>query len=175
MTIVSNASTLVSLSKINELDLLKLLKNEVVIPLYVYEESVIEGKRKNKQDAYIIDKYFVDGTLQKKDVMKKSWDDVKRILSRELNRGDHDVLALAIQLNAKEILTDDDGLSKAAIVLGLTPVSSPDILLKALIKRVISLEKYELLIRSLVLENRLSERIAQLYIIKGGEYIANEK
>ncbi len=175
MEIVSDTSTLISLAKINELNLLKVIKKRVVTPQYVYEESVVEGKRKNKQDAYIINKYFVDGTLQKKDTTKKSWDEVKRILSKEIKKGDHDVLALAIQLNAKEILTDDDALCRIAIVLGLTSLSSADILLEALITGVISLEKYELLIRSLVLENRLSERIAQLYIIKGGEYIANKK
>ena len=98
MDIVSNTSTLISLAKINELSLLKVLRRRLVTPSYVYEESVIEGGRKNKQDAYIINKYFVDGTLQKREVTRKSWGEVKRILSKELKRGDHDVLALAIQL-----------------------------------------------------------------------------
>jgi predicted nucleic acid-binding protein len=43
MSIVSNASLLINLSRIDKLDLLRDLYNEIVIPEGVWQEVVVEG------------------------------------------------------------------------------------------------------------------------------------
>ena len=84
-----------------------------------------------------------------------------------LTKGDEAVLSLAIQEKAREIVTDDDGLGKLAMALGFDVKADPDLLMEGLRKNRLSIEDYEVFIRGLVIEYRLSSTVAELYILEG--------
>ena len=66
--IVSNATPLIYLAKIDKLKLLKAIANPVYIPEAVYKEVVVEGKRLGEKDAYRVEKCINQGWLQIKEV-----------------------------------------------------------------------------------------------------------
>ena len=171
--IVTNSSTLISLAKIGRLDMLKGLGSEIIAPEYVYEESVGEGKKKQFTDATVIESLFSENTIKPKAVTKRSWEAAKRKLGKELKTGDHSVISLALQVNAKEVLTDDDDLAKIAEALGMQVTSSADIILKHLKDKEVEVEEFQSLINDLVAKNRISLKVSEEYL-KRGEEIANE-
>ena len=72
-----------------------------------------------------------------------------------------------MQEEAEEIATDDDGLGRLAMALGFDVKASPDLLVEGLRKNRLSHEDFEVLMRELVIENRLSSAVAELYILEG--------
>jgi predicted nucleic acid-binding protein len=66
--IVSNATPLIYLAKIDKLKLLKGIAHPVYIPEAVYKEVVVEGKRLGEKDAYRVEKCINQGWLQIKEV-----------------------------------------------------------------------------------------------------------
>ena len=87
-----------------------------------------------------------------------------------VEEGDHAVLALGMQEKIYEIITDDEGLAKIAISLGFKVTASSDLLLEALKNKDIGFSEFEDGIRNLVLESRLSSRVAEIYKIEGKSY-----
>ena len=57
------------------------------------------------------------------------------------------------------------------MVLGFQVKATPDLLLKALEKKLFDVCKLEILMRELVVENRLSYKVAELYIIEAKNYV----
>lgn len=169
--IIVDTSVLISLAKIDRLEILARLTENLAIPEDVYEEAVVEGEKKDIPDATII-KMFVAGhnipvAKVQRDFMKMLFSNIKK----KLPKGDSAVLSLAAQESAKEIMTDDEGLGKIALSLGFDVVASPDLMLRALIAGEIKFRDFEKSIRSLVLENRLGSTVAELYIKEGQEYV----
>ena len=62
--IISNSTPLIYLAKINKLDLLKSLFNEVFIPQEAKNEVVDKGKLLGKKDAYLVEKAISEGWLK---------------------------------------------------------------------------------------------------------------
>ena len=92
MTIVSDASVLINLSKINKLELLRLLFKIVYLAPSVYHEIVVRGKEK-------------EGS---KEVKEAKWLRVRtprdrlavELLSSELDSGEAETIVLAKELKA---------------------------------------------------------------------------
>ena len=57
MKIVTNASPLIFLAKIDKLELLIELFEEVIIPVQVFAEVVTKGKEKGMDDAFLIEHF----------------------------------------------------------------------------------------------------------------------
>lgn len=99
MKVVADSSVLISLSAINQLELLRKRFSEVAIPRAVREEVVIEGK----------------GQPGTQEVQSSNWirvQDVKdrsfvRLLEAELDRGESEAIALARELKADLVLLDE--------------------------------------------------------------------
>lgn len=169
---ITNTSTLVSLAKINRLNLIKDLNLKLVSPKEIYEEATV---KKNYVDSMTISKYFEDGTIDKKTPKNESKDEVKKILGRKLKEGDHAVISLAHELKATHVITDDEGLQKVARSFQWKVLSSPEILLLALKKGVLEIDEYRFDIRNLVLENRMSSELSEFYILEGEKCAKNTK
>ncbi|OFW52529.1 MAG: hypothetical protein A2163_08265 [Actinobacteria bacterium RBG_13_35_12] len=69
------------------------------------------------------------------------------------------------------IITNDDGLGRLALTIGFIVQASPDLLLEGLRKKILNYENYESFIRGLVIENRLSSAVAELYLLEGKKYV----
>src|SRR3989344_898010 len=122
MKVVSNASPLIFLAKIERLDLLS--GYEVIIPLQVYEE-VLKGLD-NKDDAHKI-KILVERNIIKTEETKI----VRELLDSNLGDGEKAAISLAISKNIKHILLDEKKARSAAKLNKLEPLGTLGILLEA--------------------------------------------
>jgi len=99
--------------------------------------------------------------------IKHSITALRKKVSKILTKGDESVLSLGLQEKAKEIVTDDDGLGKLAMALGFDVKAAPDLLMEGLKKNRLSIKDFEILVRGLVIENRLRSAAGELYVLEG--------
>lgn len=170
MAIVSNSSTLISLAKIGRLGLLNKLRKDIKAPKIVYDETVKQGKEQNLIDATKIEELFDKEIIKCEEVDKKLIENLKEKIGRNLGEGDYHVLVLAKKERVSEILTDDLTLATIMQIQGFQPLSSSDLLLEALGKRLIILKEFNSAIRNLVIEKRLSYKEAEKYMMEGEKY-----
>ncbi|MBI4596508.1 MAG: hypothetical protein HY730_09075 [Candidatus Tectomicrobia bacterium] len=166
MKSVIDTSALISLARIVYLELIPLLRGDVSISSEVYEEAVIKGEEKGFADATVIKKFLEKYRIQIVRVRNDSLTALRKKLNRILAKGDEAVLALAMQEKAKEIIADDDGLGKIAMALGFDVKVTPDLLMEGLKENRLSVRDVETFLRGLVVENRLSSAVAELYIME---------
>ena len=167
MKSVIDTSTLISLARIAYLEIIPMVRKNVSIPDAIYEESVVKGEEKGFADATVIKKFIEKHRIEIVRVQPHFMTVLRRKLGKILSVGDESVLSLAMQQKAEEIVTDDDGLGRLAMVSGLDVTASPDLLWEGLRKNRLSLEAFEIFIRGLVIENRLGSAVAELYILEG--------
>jgi len=105
MKAVVNSSPLIFLAKINRLNLLNKLFDEVIIPKAVYEEAVLNGKR------------------DKTEIIKNlNWIKVEEVKNRRLinflmnfiDYGESEVIAYAVENNIDLVVLDDKDARKIA-------------------------------------------------------------
>ena len=167
MSAVIDTSTLISLVKISYLELIPRLRKTVVIPEEVYEEAVVRGEEKGLADATVIKQFISSSGMKITSVQADFIQELKGKINKTLTKGDEAVIALAMQEKAKEIISDDEGLGKIAMALGFRISASPDLLLEGLKDKLMSFQDFETFIRGLVVENRLSSIVAELYLMEG--------
>lgn len=96
--VVSDASPLINVARVNQFDLLAAFYGQIVIPEAVYEEVVVRGEGR-------------DGS---RDVKEATWIDVQvpqgelavRALAAELGRGEASAIILAQELDAPLLISD---------------------------------------------------------------------
>lgn len=111
MTVVSNTSPITNLAAIGQLNLLQQLFKTIIIPQAVYDEMASLG-------------YSVPGTIE---VQTFPWIQTQQVTNRilvtqlqtEIDPGESEAIALAIELSAEQLLIDDYLGRKAASQLGL--------------------------------------------------------
>lgn len=123
MIIISNSSPLIALGRIGELDILKSLFGEVLIPKSVYQETVVEANVKIQRNN--INKAIDDGYI--KVLESKS----NRVFTKNLGRGETGVLNLAVEKNPDLLIIDDKKARNEAKELGFQAVFTTDILKEA--------------------------------------------
>jgi len=96
---------------------------------------------------------------------------LRRQINRNLAKGDEAVLLLALSVGAKEVLTNDDGLGKIAMGIGFRVIATPDLLMEALREKVMNIQDFEIFVRGLVVENRVSSALAELYLMEGKKHV----
>ena len=103
---VSNSSPLILLAKIQCLELLFELFDQVYIPQAVYEEVVENGKLNDQPDAYIIEKFIQVEKISIKTTKNDSNITIKHDL-RTLHPGESEAIRLAHSFPTRIILLDD--------------------------------------------------------------------
>jgi predicted nucleic acid-binding protein len=102
----------------------------VLIPTKVYEETVINGKKKGHADALIIEQTIGSNLIKIQEVKdKKKVDDLKIF---GLHLGEAEAVALYFQEHAQFLATDDDTCRRNRIILGINIIGSPAIVLTLL-------------------------------------------
>ena len=121
--VVSNTSPLIHLAKIGQLNLLQEFFGDIAIPRAVYEECIIEGEER-KEIARIKNADW----LHIYDVNDKN---LVTVLQSEVDKGESEAIALALERNANLILLDDAEAREKARLYHLKITGTLGILLRA--------------------------------------------
>ena len=157
MKIVIDSSTLISLAKINMIDILDEVNAEILCPGGVYNECVKEGIAGGHPDAIMIKRLF--------DRRRINIGEIKQPQEfKGLSGIDSTVLSLAIQENPGYLFVNDTKLARRVEFEGFVVRGSPDLLLRMLHKKIINRKRYVDLIRELHTRNRLSLKNMDKYL-----------
>jgi predicted nucleic acid-binding protein len=110
------------------------LAHENIISAQVYEEAVVEGKRKLYEDAFHIEKL-----IEKKRVRVEQTSAVESIPG--LGKGERSALALFTKLNADAIITDDRRFISHLEEKGIPMIIPTEIIVALGVKRVLTKEE----------------------------------
>ncbi|MCB8945878.1 MAG: DUF3368 domain-containing protein [Ardenticatenaceae bacterium] len=125
MPIVSNTSPLLNLAIIEHLHLLQQQFPTILTPHAVYDELQLNSARPGTEQLKAA---FADGWLQRTAVTNVH---LVHSLRLELDGGESEAIALALECNASYILLDESDGRSAAKLLGLQPIGVLGILLRA--------------------------------------------
>ena len=123
MSIVSNASPLINLARIGRLDLLRQLYGEILIPEAVWHEVVVEGAGRPGADEVRTASW-----LKKQSVANTQ---LVRALRQELDAGEAEAIALALEIQAERVLMDERLGRETARHLGLRYTGLIGVLIEA--------------------------------------------
>jgi predicted nucleic acid-binding protein len=123
MSIVSNASPLINLARIRRLDLLPQLYRELTVPEAVWREVVLEGT----------------GQPGAEEIGQASWIQVRsatnhelvHALQQELDAGEAEAIALALEVDAQFLLMDEHLGRETALHMGVRCVGLIGVLVEA--------------------------------------------
>ena len=99
MKVVSNSGPLINLAKVGQFALLQNLFQHITIPPEVFEEVVVLGAGQPGAKETYTAQWIVRGMLERSDVAN--------ILAAELDRGEAEAIALALQEKADWLLIDE--------------------------------------------------------------------
>jgi hypothetical protein len=125
MPVVSNTSPILNLAIIGRLDLLRQQFSAVLIPPMVLQELKVDTELPGVEPIRLA---LQNRWLQ---VVELSNIDMARALRRDLDNGEAEAIALALQLKLMTVLIDEHDGRAAARAMGLVPVGVLGILLRA--------------------------------------------
>lgn len=156
--IIVNSTPLIILGKIDELEILKNLYGEIIIPQAVFEEVT------SKND------------FAREKILKSSWIKIlevqdkanRKIYQTKLHDGEVEVMMLAKEISADLLIIDDNAAKKTAKFLEFKVTGTLGILLKAKSEKIIS-EVKPILEKMLEKNFYISEEISKLVLKTAGE------
>ncbi len=153
--IVSNASPLIFLAKVNKLSLLKELFKEVLIEEEVRKEVVDRGKEEGTADALVIEKAIKDKWIKVEKLKKRGKGKFKRI-----HQGEENSIFLAKKYNSLLLMDDEDG-REVARVMGLKARGTLYVLRKGTERELITKKETKEILDNLIAEGnfRISTEI----------------
>ena len=122
MTIVADASPLISLAYINQFHILTELFSELRIPRSVFDEITIDDKPFAVELGVLCQPYIVDASNQLA---------VEAMIHSGLGRGEAEAITIALETNASTLLVDDLRARKAARTYNLHILGTAGLLLQA--------------------------------------------
>lgn len=165
---IIDTTLLIFYAKINHLHLLNAVYKTVIIPEQVYAEAVTQA-------IEFPDSILIRGFIQQKKihikVLSPDAHDLVTHLTKtysNLNKGEAQAIALALQEKETEVLLDDNVARTIAKKYGLVPHGSLHILLLAYQKKVITREQVFFLLRELIeaglwISARVLDRFYELF------------
>ena len=124
--VIFNSSPIINLSKINSLDLIKKIYKQILIPKAVYNEVLIKGT--NKDNIYKIEE-LINTQIIKIAIVNNQ--EIIKVFAKDLDYGESEVLALALQLNADLVVIDETDARNIADIYNLNKTGFIGILIKA--------------------------------------------
>ena len=127
--IICDSSMLILISKLEMLDLLIEAFEEILIPKAVYIESVEQGKRLKKMDAFLIEKRINEGEIIIENV-KNLAEKEKFMNDFNIHEGESEALILYSEKNADLFGTDDYRTLKLCKVLKIKYFTTPSFIIR---------------------------------------------
>jgi predicted nucleic acid-binding protein len=122
--VVSDATMLIFLAKLDLIDFLLAIYSQIYIPEKVYVESVINGKFTKRLDAVMLEKY-VENQKIKVQKVKKILEIKKMMIDFNIHEGEAEAIALYFQINADLLGTDDYRTLKTCKILKIHYFTTP--------------------------------------------------
>ena len=123
---ISDASTLIHLAAIGRLILLKEFYGRITVPPAVWKEVVEEGK--GRAGASEVEKAREDGWIE---VVPPGEEGLLRLLKRDLDEGEAEAIALAVERQAEVVFLDESDARRVADVFGLRKTGVVGLLIRA--------------------------------------------
>ena len=136
---ISNSSTLIHLAAIGRLDLLKKFHDKIIIPPAVWREVVEEGR--SRPGAQEVKKARENGWI---DIVTPEDHRLLQLLRSQLNEGEAEAIALAIERKAKTLFLDETEGRAVADIYDLQKSGVIGVLIRAKLQGEISSLKREL-------------------------------
>lgn len=133
--------SLILVSKLNLFNLLKEKYSELKIPMSVYNKAIIESIEQVDNLDSNMDEALEGGGIMFKD---PNTDSIMKVDRKEYETGiklsmdEEEAVALALQINAEILLTNDQEVARMADLLGISTIGIPAILLWAFKNRKIT-------------------------------------
>lgn len=144
---IVNASPLIIFGKLNKIGILKKIYHDTEIANKVYEEVVLKGIEQNARDAFIVKQHIDNKEIKVFHLDKKFIGISNKIqLIYNLDIGEAETTALALQLNKKGVVIDEIAAREAAKAFGIKPIGTLGVLLIAYKKNFINKEEIKKLI-----------------------------
>ncbi|GIX47765.1 MAG: DUF3368 domain-containing protein [Candidatus Tectimicrobiota bacterium] len=137
--VVVNASTLINLASIGRLELLREFHGKITVPPAVWQEVVVEGQ--GRPGAVEVEKAREASWLE---VLTPQNQDLVKILRRDLDAGEAEAIALAVEQEADLIFLDEADARRVAEIYGLPRTGVIGVLIRAKQEGKISSLKQEL-------------------------------
>lgn len=141
MIIVKDSMVLIHLSKSTLLEKSCELFGEVFVPRLVYDEVVVEGRKKSYEDSEIVDEAVESGLISVEKVEEEEL--IDRANKFNIQSGEAEALALYWQEEADFLVTDDDNVRSKREILELSLIGTPVILLKLYTEGFIGKKKFK--------------------------------
>lgn len=135
--IVSNSTVLIYLAKIGKLNLLNKLFIDVLIPVEVFNEVVVNGKEQQHFDAFLVEGAIEEGWIKVSKIKIN-----KELMEFGIDKGEAEAISLAKSLSLA-ILIDQTHARIAAKAFGLKPRGTIFVLFAALRKKYLTHEEYQ--------------------------------
>jgi len=124
--VISDSSTLIHLAAIGRLDLLRALYGRIVIPPAVWEEVVEQGRE--RAGAAEVEQGKQSGWIE---IQSASNQPLLRLLEHELDEGEAQVIALAVEHPAALALLNESDARQLAAVYNLRKTGAVGVLIRA--------------------------------------------
>jgi len=132
MVVIFNSSPLINLSKLGKLGIIEKLFENVIVPRAVYNEIIVNGSGKDWQsDLENLFKLKIINIVDVKDM------NLVKALRLEIDYGESEVIALALETNADLIILDEVDARKVAEMYDLKKNGFIGLLIKAKNKGII--------------------------------------
>jgi hypothetical protein len=136
---VSDSSTLIHLAGIDRLDLLKVFFGSIALPPAVWREVVEQGR--GRAGARAVEKAYREGWIH---IVTPSDRSLLRLLKQNLDAGEAEAIALAVEESADLLLVDEANARATADLYDLTKTGVIGLLIRARREGHIELLKPEL-------------------------------
>ncbi len=124
--VISDSSILIHLTAMGRLGLLKEFYGKITIPAAVRREVVEEGK--GRAGSVEVMKALKDGWIK---VLSPGDKALLRLLKHNLDEGEAEAIALAVEIQAELVLLDESDARRAADVSGLNKTGVVGLLIRA--------------------------------------------
>ncbi|MBM4463027.1 MAG: hypothetical protein FJ012_06770 [Chloroflexi bacterium] len=140
MLVVPDASPLIALGKIEEVNLLPKLYGRVMITPWVWDEAITKGKARGASDAAYLEKAIQELRFTKVRLSAAERMLVQQLKAEGAGSGEAEVLAIAKRRKALAIL-DDKNARVLAVGLDIDHIGTAGILYEAFVHSLLSYEK----------------------------------
>ena len=148
---IVNSSPLIICGKLNKINIFLKLFKEIEIPEAVYQEVILEGLENKFEDSLILKNYLDKGKIKIIKLESKYLGLSNKIQNlNNIGIGESQVIALAKQLNRKDLVIDEALARETAKSLGLNPMGSLKVMLLAYEGSILNEKEIEEIINKMI-------------------------